>query len=238
MNGLLRNPLSAVRLFSGILARQRIRVASALFLSCVLHFLLLAMAGPREFQYLAKSEDRHFAKIVARVTAQPSAYAYPELNETRFLEESRPEDSASDKMAKTDHVDQRSRDEQGFVTEERFSDKEKPAPAMIPEIDVQYYPVERLTVKPLPLGELIFESDEMADEVSRSKIVLSLWINNEGKVIALTVESPGISEAISQAVDQAFRKLRFLPGEMNGKKAGAVMRVGVEQGERRLLLDP
>jgi len=92
---------------------------------------------------------------------------------------------------------------------------------------VAYIPLEMLTVRPRPLGEVLLDSEEMAGMVSERSMVLELRVSERGEVVDVVIKSSELPEEVSSSVANAFRKLRFLPGELNGRKVGTVMRVGV-----------
>lgn len=110
----------------------------------------------------------------------------------------------------------------GHLNEERSD-----TPALLPLPGVAYYSLEMLSVRPRPLGEVLLDSEETAGMVSEHSMVLELRISERGDVVDVAIESSELPETASASVVSAFRKLRFLPGELNGQKVGTVMRVGV-----------
>jgi TonB family protein len=105
--------------------------------------------------------------------------------------------------------------------------------ALLPIPGVVYYAINELTSKPQPLGESELDPKETAAIVASGKIVLVLWINAQGEVADVTVERSDLPEVFVKAATKAFQKLRFSPGELNGQKVGAVMRIEVSYDDGR-----
>jgi TonB family protein len=58
-------------------------------------------------------------------------------------------------------------------------------------------------------------------------VVLKLWIDERGKVDSVEVESSNLPEAVAGTAAAAFGKLRFAPGEIDGTRVRALMRIEV-----------
>lgn len=100
--------------------------------------------------------------------------------------------------------------------------------------DMDYYATNTLTTKPQPLGEAVLDPAEIAAIIATGKVVLVLRINELGKVIDVSVEHSDLPDVFSETAAKAFRKLPFTPGELDGRKVGAVMRVEVRYDDERL----
>lgn len=111
------------------------------------------------------------------------------------------------------------------------SDADVPDPRSIP--GRAYYPTEQLTVRPKALAEVELDMAETAIPEPSGKMILSLWINEYGEVVDASVETNDLSERVSNATVEAFRKLRFKPGEINGKAVGVVMKIEAVYGKNR-----
>jgi hypothetical protein len=57
--------------------------------------------------------------------------------------------------------------------------------------------------------------------------VLKLWISALGKVDSVEVESSNLPDTVSELTAAAFGKVRFLPGEIDGRRVRALMRIEV-----------
>lgn len=120
------------------------------------------------------------------------------------------------------------------------------SPAMTPSVrqnllplpGVDYYATNELTIKPQPLGEAALDPAEIAAIVASGKILLVLRINEQGEVVGVSVDHSDLPDVFSEAVTTAFRKLHFSPGELNGQKVGAVMRVEVRYDDARVPAEP
>ncbi len=95
-----------------------------------------------------------------------------------------------------------------------------PAPA--------YYTSDQLTRRPKPLAAPKLEvPPQLAPSFDSGKVILKLWINELGAVTSTEVELSEVPEAVSALAAAAFAKLRFVPGEINGRPVGVMMRIEV-----------
>ena len=95
-----------------------------------------------------------------------------------------------------------------------------------------FYPSAALTIRPVALSE---PSLDDGDAVSGE---LVLWIDDRGAVVEVSAERSDPPSDRLRAVAGAFRSVRFAPGELNGKKVGAVMRIAVSYDDERLPIEP
>lgn len=92
-----------------------------------------------------------------------------------------------------------------------------PAPA--------YLPTSVLSRSPRPLTEPVFPPDEGAARAG--KVLLELYVSERGDVDEATVIDADLPQVDSQRARDAFRALRFSPGELDGKPVAARMRIEV-----------
>ena len=97
-----------------------------------------------------------------------------------------------------------------------------------------FYASQALTVRPVALSEPVLDEGGAAS----GEIVLALWIDDQGTVVDLSVERSELPADRLPALAEAFRSVRFAPGELNGQKVGAVMRVAVSYDDERLPIAP
>jgi outer membrane biosynthesis protein TonB len=98
-----------------------------------------------------------------------------------------------------------------------------PAPA--------YYTTDQLTKRPLPMSDPKLDVPEIGPIFASGKVILKIWINELGIVKSVDIEKSDLPEAISATAAAAFGKLRFIPGEINGRPVGSSMRVEVTYGD-------
>lgn len=108
---------------------------------------------------------------------------------------------------------------------------------LLPFPGAAYYATKELTVRPQALGEPVLEVEEIAAIRVAGKIVLALWISPQGQVVNVSVERSNLPEIFTQTAVKAFREMVFSPGELNGVKVGAVMRVEVLYDDRLVPAD-
>lgn len=105
---------------------------------------------------------------------------------------------------------------------------------LLPIPGIDYYPSKQLTVKPRALSEPVLDPEAGANNrenkivfAASGKIILVLWINDNGNVVDVLIEESDLPEIFSQTAVKAFRELKFSPGELDGKAVGSVMRIEV-----------
>jgi len=96
-----------------------------------------------------------------------------------------------------------------------------------------YYTTDQLTKRPQPIAAADLDQPETRAIVASGKIVLKLWVDDHGEVVDVLVEQSELPEAISGSAVAAFRKLRFVPGELNGRRVGSVMRIEITYDDGR-----
>ena len=97
----------------------------------------------------------------------------------------------------------------------------------LPVPPVEYFPTDRLTKRPVPLSAPAFDTPRKAARFANGTIVLVLRINDAGGVDAADVEKSSLPYMYSYAAAEAFRKLRFEPGEIDGRRVAVLMRIEV-----------
>lgn len=90
-----------------------------------------------------------------------------------------------------------------------------------------YYTSDQLTKRPRPTTEPRLDVPELGPIFPFGKVVLRIWISELGNVVAVEVEKSDLPEAVSATAAAAFERLRFIPGEIDGRRVGSVMRVEV-----------
>ncbi|MBI4985642.1 MAG: energy transducer TonB, partial [Rhodocyclales bacterium] len=100
-----------------------------------------------------------------------------------------------------------------------------PAPA--------YYTSDRLTKRPQAQYVAELDTLETQSVIASGKIVLQLWINDQGSAVNVLVEKSDLPDVFTNAAVAAFRQSRFLPGELNGRRVGSIMRIEVSYDDGR-----
>jgi hypothetical protein len=113
------------------------------------------------------------------------------------------------------------------LTERAVGENEANSPEAV------YYPTRQLTRPPQVLNELELADPEVRSGVASGKIILKLWISVAGEVVRISTEETELSETVTGSVVEAFLKLRFKPGELDGQPVGVVMVIEVDYDEGR-----
>jgi outer membrane biosynthesis protein TonB len=90
-----------------------------------------------------------------------------------------------------------------------------------------YYTTDRLTKRPQPTAEAELDTPETWPIAASGTIILKLWISEFGDVVSADVEKTDLPELFSRTAVAAFRNLRFVPGEIDGRRVRTVMRIEV-----------
>ena len=94
-----------------------------------------------------------------------------------------------------------------------------PAPA--------YYTTDQLTKRPQPTSQPRLLTAELGPSPPSGKVILKVWITELGNVASVEVEKSELPEAMAASAAAAFGKLRFVPGQLNGRPVGSMMRIEV-----------
>jgi TonB family protein len=93
-----------------------------------------------------------------------------------------------------------------------------------------YYSSDQLTKRARPASAPVLDTPELGPVFASGTVILKLWINELGDVISVDVEKTDLPEAYSRTAVAAFKNLRFVPGEINRRRVGTMMRIEVAYG--------
>lgn len=95
-----------------------------------------------------------------------------------------------------------------------------------------YYTTDKLTKRPRPTAEPELDAPEIGPIFASGTVILKLWISELGDVSSVEVEKTDLPEIFSRTAVAAFRRLRFVPGEINGQRVGTMMRIEITYDDR------
>ncbi len=205
------------------------RLLPALFLSILVHVLavLLPLFG------VARGGGEGVAsrhEINARLVSAAKA--------DRSDNDGRPEDVVREEVAPSASVHGNDSETPPAGAPAREGDSGKPEKNQGPgdgSSPLRYFPSDQLTVRPYPLtvledpGMLEPELDGRGD-----RVVLKVWISDSGEVTAMETEFTDMPVRIHEATVSAFRRMRFMPGEIDGRRVGSIMRIEMTYKDFRL----
>jgi hypothetical protein len=115
-------------------------------------------------------------------------------------------------------------------------DGEEPRPALDRAVGIgllpipapTYYTTDQLTKRPQPtfVPQLTLPQ-ELEPMFGSGKVVLKLWIDELGNVNSVDVDESNLPEAVAKTAAEAFGNLHFVPGEIDGRRVGVVMKIEV-----------
>jgi TonB family protein len=194
------------------------RLFAALMVSCLLHAALVFMP------YLGASTS------VSRPAVQGGRKAEPAraLNATLALETS-PAVTVAEASTEGGSVADASAHPMA---------NEEPRPALeralgiglLPIPAPTYYTTDQLTKRTQPTSEPQLDAPELGPVFASGTVVLKLWINELGDVVSVDVEKSDLPEAYTKTAVAAFGNIRFVPGEVDGRRVGTMMRIEVIYG--------
>jgi outer membrane biosynthesis protein TonB len=95
-----------------------------------------------------------------------------------------------------------------------------------PELE-QFFPAEQLDKRPRPQGEVDLDIAEAAMVKQPGSLVLKIWIDSLGRVVAADIESSSLPARFTQALAETFGRIHFEPGELYGRPVGSILRVEI-----------
>jgi hypothetical protein len=101
-----------------------------------------------------------------------------------------------------------------------------PVIAVRPLPSYHFYTADQLTSRARPLNRPRLDVPAGQDFAS-GVVVLGIWIDALGNVVAVEVEKSEVPQAVSAMAAATFRNLRYIPGEIDGRKVASLMRVEV-----------
>lgn len=104
--------------------------------------------------------------------------------------------------------------------------REQPSSAARSSQD-EYLPRSALTQPPQPRGEILVPYPEAAP-AGRWRAVLTLFIDVEGRVRRVRVETPGLPAPFAEAARQAFMAAPYAPGRVHDQAVNARIAVEIE----------
>lgn len=96
-----------------------------------------------------------------------------------------------------------------------------------------YHPAERLTKHPQPTVAVDLEGPELRPVVASGRMVLRVWIDDDGGVADAEVETSELPPAFARVAIAAFRQTRFIPGELDGRPVRSFVRLEIGYEDNR-----
>ena len=88
-----------------------------------------------------------------------------------------------------------------------------------------YYPVDQLTVRPIPLSEMESPDFDMPMQDRLASVVIDVSISELGEVVSVRPVISGLPDNYTESLVTAFSRLRFKPGEIDGRRVGSLLRI-------------
>lgn len=96
---------------------------------------------------------------------------------------------------------------------------------VLPVSPPAYFTADKLTKPPKAIAVPDLGAPEIQQVAGSGKLVLKLWIDDQGAVVDAAPEPNALPEIFSRTAVEAFKRSRFTPGERDGVKVGSLIRV-------------
>jgi TonB family protein len=106
---------------------------------------------------------------------------------------------------------------------------------LLPAPAAPYFTTDRLTKQPLATSQPSLTVPRQTARYVSGRMMLRVWINELGGVDEVEVESSNLPETVYSLAVAAFRKLHFVPGEVDGRPVGVLMRIEIAYVDGRVL---
>ena len=93
-----------------------------------------------------------------------------------------------------------------------------------------YYRSDRLTLRPVALSEVRVDGQYVLSGWPEDHVRLRLWIEADGRVSLAEVEASAYPAELTSALREAFAKLVFSPGEVEGVPVPVLMEIEARYG--------
>ncbi|MFM9968990.1 MAG: energy transducer TonB [Burkholderiales bacterium] len=108
-----------------------------------------------------------------------------------------------------------------------------PERGMLPIAAPAFYSSDQLSKRPMLLGDDPLDATPPLVLASSGKLMLKLWINDQGQVVQAETEKSNLPQEFALAAAQAFKQARFAPGERGGLPVGSIIRIEVSYQDSR-----
>jgi TonB family protein len=105
---------------------------------------------------------------------------------------------------------------------------------VLPVPAAPYFTTERLTKQPIAASQPSLAVPRQTARYVTGRVLLRIWINELGGVEEVEVERSDLPKTIAALAAEAFRKLHFVPGEIDGRPVGVLMRIEVAYVDGRV----
>lgn len=200
---------------------ESVRLLAALALSCLLHAAVVFLP------FLGKStKETHFVPAGRQLPPQVINATLAPAAAHNF--------SAANVPARTDAAPDPSAKDRPAAVARPATERHAEGAGLLPLPAPAYYTTDQLSKRPQPLGAADLDAPEIRPIIASGKLVLKLWINEFGAVADVTVEKSELPGMFAQSAVEAFKGMRFTPGERNGQPVGTVMRIEVTYEDGRV----
>jgi len=105
--------------------------------------------------------------------------------------------------------------------------------SLLPLTGPTYYSAEQLSKRPVLIGDDPLDSVQLRLLASSGKLMLRLWIDDNGQVVQAEAEKNELPPDFAAATAAAFRQVRFSPGEREGMRVGSIIKIEVRYSDAR-----
>jgi hypothetical protein len=100
--------------------------------------------------------------------------------------------------------------------------------------ELVYYTTDKLSKSPEVIAMDDLNTPETRVYKVSGSLVMNLWIDDQGKVTKVLVQDSALPPIFAETASRIFKAARFVPGERNGVRVGALMRIEVGYEDKGL----
>ncbi|MEO8135180.1 MAG: energy transducer TonB [Betaproteobacteria bacterium] len=119
------------------------------------------------------------------------------------------------------------------ATTDRPASPQRRGLGLLPTEGTAYYPTSLLSRRPEALAEPQLDDPVAKAVIASGKMVMTLWINDKGEVDKAVLDGSDLPGLFAEPTINAFSRIRFKPGELNGQAVRTVMKIEVTFDDRR-----
>ena len=216
MNGRAYLNFFSFRPVVGLSAVDRRRLGAALLLSCLIHGAVAFLPDPGAPSVLSGAGPLSTWEAPRGSTLEVTLAA--QSPEVRKEKSARAPRNASLPAPAPDRAPDKS------------SAKPGSAPGGIDLLPIPahyFHTSDQLTKRPRPVSQPVFDLPRIAPDFKPGTVILKVWIDALGNVLAVEVEKSEVPRPLSIAAAAAFRGLPFQPGEIRSRRVASLMRIEV-----------
>ncbi len=102
-----------------------------------------------------------------------------------------------------------------------------PGGGVVPVPAHHFHTADELTRRARPMNRPRLEVSESAPAFVSGTVILRVYVDALGTLVGVEIEKSDVPPSVAGEAAAAFRKLRYIPGEIHGRRVASLMRIEV-----------